>query len=81
MKEKIGQAAGEIWKVLGEKGQVGISRLPDIARMKADIAYQALGWLAHENKVDYNTKDGKTFVSLTPFESNIHKANMQKVMA
>jgi len=41
MKEKIGQAAGEIWKVLGEKGQVGISRLPDIARMKADIAYQA----------------------------------------
>ncbi len=73
MKDKIGQAAGEVWKVLGAKGQIDISKLPFATKMKSEVAYQALGWLAHENKVDYCTKDGKTFVALTESESNAYK--------
>ena len=38
MKNKIGEVAGRVWKTLGEKG---------------DIVYQALGWLAREDKINY----------------------------
>jgi hypothetical protein len=50
MKNKIGEVAGRVWKTLGEKG---------------DIVYQALGWLAREDKINYYQKERRTFVSLS----------------
>lgn len=71
MKEKVIETAGKVWKALREKDEINISRLPRIIKEKSEIAYQSLGWLAREDKINYQTKNGKCFVSLTDFERNI----------
>lgn len=73
MKDRIGEIAGKIWTVLGEKENVNISKLPKLLKEKGEIVYQALGWLAREDKINYHTKERKTFVSLTHGEREIFK--------
>ena len=69
MQETIGQAAGQIWQVLSTKDSpVSIADLPKLTKLKAQVAYQGLGWLAREGKVSYETKGTKTLVSLLPAE-------------
>lgn len=65
MKERIGETAGNIWSILKERREVDIAQLPRILKDKTVVAYQALGWLAREDKVKYRVKAGKTLVSLT----------------
>ena len=64
MKTRIGEMAGRVWKTLGEKEEVAVSKLPQILKEKGEIVYQALGWLAREDKIDFRKKGGKTFASL-----------------
>ena len=64
MKEEIGKVAGKIWKLLKEKGEIDVSRLARILEKKTFITYQALGWLAREDKIIYRTEGDKTFVAL-----------------
>lgn len=68
MKEKVGETAGKIWKVLGKKGEVPISQLPKLMDEKAVIVNQALGWLAREDKINYRSVANKTYVSLVESE-------------
>jgi hypothetical protein len=68
MKEQIGETAGRLWDVLGNKDEVGIAQLPRILKAKSDVTYQALGWLAREDKITYRTKAGKVYVSLSEKE-------------
>jgi hypothetical protein len=77
MKDKIGEIAGKIWTVLGEKQNVNISRLPKILKEKGEIVYQALGWLAREDKINYHTKERKTFVSLSHGEREMFKKSLE----
>lgn len=77
MKDRIGEIAGKIWTVLGEKQNVDISKLPKILKEKGEIVYQALGWLAREEKIKYHTKEKKTFVSLTHEEHEIFKSILE----
>ena len=53
MKTIIGQTAGKVWKKLKEKDQVNIEQLPRLLKEKSVIAYQAVGWLAREGKINY----------------------------
>jgi hypothetical protein len=76
MKDKIGEIAGKIWTILGEKQNVEISKLPKILKEKEEIVYQALGWLAREDKINYPNKEGKTFVSLSHEEREIFKNSL-----
>lgn len=64
MKEKVGETAGKIWKFLDKKGEVNIDQLPRNLKEKSAIVYQAVGWLAREDKIEYRTKATKTFISL-----------------
>ena len=73
MKTKIGEMAGKVWRILGEKEDVPVSRLPQILKEKGEIVYQSLGWLAKEDKILFHKKGGKTFVSLSPEEREIFK--------
>jgi len=74
MKKKIiGELAGEIWKTLGKKENVNIMQLPEMLNQNTEIVYQALGWLAREDKINYQTKGSKTFVSLVDAEREIFK--------
>ena len=77
MKIKIGEIAGKIWKILGEKEDVEILRLPQILKEKGEIVYQALGWLAREDKINYHKKGGKTFVSLSYDEREIYRNSLK----
>jgi hypothetical protein len=65
MKERIGETAGRIWQALKENEQVSMSRLPKIVSEKDVVVYQALGWLAREDKVEFHTKGNRTSVSLS----------------
>jgi hypothetical protein len=73
MKEQIGEAAGRIWQELGGKKEIGLSQLPKLLNAKSDITYQALGWLAREDKITYRTKAGKVFISLNEKEKDHFK--------
>jgi hypothetical protein len=68
IREQIGETAGRIWTALGNKDEIGLAQLPKILNAKSDITYQALGWLAREDKITYRTKAGKVFISLSKSE-------------
>jgi hypothetical protein len=68
MKDKIGETAGGIWKVLKKKGEINVAQLPRLLNEKSAIVYQGLGWLAREDKIMYQTREAKTFVSLSDAE-------------
>ena len=68
MKEKIIETAGKTWRFLGQNGQTSVSELVKGLHEKDEIVLQALGWLAREDKIDYSTKNRRTFVSLVEGE-------------
>lgn len=77
MKNKIVEVAGKVWETLGEKEDVDILKLPKILKEKGEIVYQALGWLAREDKINYHNKERRTFVSLSYDEREIFKNSLQ----
>jgi hypothetical protein len=76
MNEDIGGAAGEIWRLLGTRGEVVLAQLPRVVNYRREVVYQGLGWLAREGKVNYTTRAGKTFIALTDAEKNVFKRNL-----
>ena len=73
MKDRIGEIARKIRTILGEKQNVNISKLPELLKEKGEIVYQALGWLSREDKINYHTKERKTFISLSHEEREMFK--------
>ena len=71
MKEKVGETAGKIWGILRQEEEINISNLPRMVKEKSDVVYQALGWLAREEKIIYNEKNNKVYVSLTEEEKKV----------
>jgi len=67
-KETVQEAAGKVWQGLAKKEKVNLAELPKLLKEKMHIAFQALGWLAREDKVVYSEKDRKNYVSLTEAE-------------
>jgi len=64
MREKIGITAGKLWETLRENKEVNVSQLPKVLKDKPVVVYQALGWLAREDKINYRTEGAKIYVSL-----------------
>ncbi len=64
MKDQIGATAGAIWDILQDVDKMAISQLPKAVKQKEAITYQALGWLARENKIEYEARGNKTYVLL-----------------
>ena len=56
MERVIGEAAGKVWKALKEKGSLVKSEIPKAAGLSAELANQAIGWLAREGKLAEDTK-------------------------
>jgi hypothetical protein len=79
MKKMVGEMAGTVWNILGKKGRVDISSLPQISKKKGEIVYQALGWLAREDKIEFHKKEGRTLVSLTPSEQELFKKSTESL--
>ena len=72
MKERIGLAAGKVWEMLKANGEMDISALTKKMDERSVIVQQALGWLAREDKIDYDLKGKKIFVTLSEHEKNGH---------
>ena len=68
MKEKVIETAGKTWRYLGQNGQTNVSQLAKSLKEKNELVFQALGWLAREDKIDYTIKNRRTFVSLVEGE-------------
>ena len=63
MKEMIGLTAGKIWDTLNTQNEISLTRLPKMVGERETVVYQALGWLAREDKVEYVQKGNRTLVS------------------
>ena len=68
MKEEVGETAGTIWRYLSEEDRVAITKLPKALQVKQTIVYQALGWLAREDKIEYQTEGNVTYIRLASNE-------------
>jgi len=54
MQSKIGKVAGNIWGQLERGGEMTPRKLSTAVKEKSDVVYLALGWLARENKIEFN---------------------------
>jgi len=64
MKEKIGNDAGLVWKVLDEQGMKSVKELKKVAKLNDKEIYAAIGWLAREEKLVFHQEDDDWFISL-----------------
>jgi hypothetical protein len=64
MKDHIGTIAGRIWQALHGRERVSLTQLPKLVDEREPVVYQALGWLAREDKVTYESEGKSTYVSL-----------------
>ncbi len=60
MKETVGKTAGRVWEILKKNHEMTLSQLPKALKQKDTVVYQAVGWLAREDKIAYRTKGKKT---------------------
>lgn len=63
LNEKIGNNAGLIWSVL-ESGILNVKAVKKATKLNEKDLNLALGWLARENKVQFNEVEGELFVAL-----------------
>jgi predicted Zn-ribbon and HTH transcriptional regulator len=69
MVDIIGNTAGKIWNVLSQQeSPINMTELSGITKIKSQVVYQALGWLAREGKLEYHKKGAKICVKLVPAE-------------
>ena len=64
MKEQIGNLAGIVWQQLKDKQEIAISQIPKMVDEKESLVFQAIGWLAREDKIVYHTRGKRTFISI-----------------
>jgi len=59
--EQIGEAAGQIWHTLNQGGRMSFTKLLKEVDLPKDLALQAIGWLAREEKIEIEEQArGKT---------------------
>ncbi|PKN00871.1 MAG: hypothetical protein CVU77_07985 [Elusimicrobia bacterium HGW-Elusimicrobia-1] len=65
MNEKIGAAAGAVWRFLSEASEPsGIIKIKTGLSLSNSEVFLALGWLARENKIVMEAKGNTIFVSI-----------------
>ena len=64
MMEMIGETAGQIWNYLNENGEVTTKKMNKDLGLSENFASMGLGWLAREDKVNFNKKGSYTKISL-----------------
>jgi len=64
MTNKIGQTAGEVWRLLEKNHQITLAQLKKKISGSPDLINQSLGWLAREGKVNIEEKGKSVKISL-----------------
>ena len=60
----IGHTAGKVWKVLADRGEQTITGIKKAIDGPDDVTMAAVGWLAREDKLDFETNGRTITVSL-----------------
>ena len=69
----IGDLAGKVWKTLGQKDKVALTTLPKLLEEDGALVNQAVGWLAREDKIDFEKQGRAVYVKLKPHETEHYK--------
>lgn len=62
--EQIGETAGVIWRLLSDRGPLTTARVVKESGAPRDLAMQALGWLAREDKITIDAESRSRTVAL-----------------
>lgn len=60
MTDTIGQSAGKIWQFLNDNGATSVSKISTETVLNKNDVQRALGWLAREEKIIIELKNGRT---------------------
>jgi hypothetical protein len=63
--QQIGEVAGTVWQVLDTDGPMSLAKLAKSTDAPRDLVMQAVGWLAREEKVEFEESSRGRIVSLT----------------
>ena len=63
---KVGEAAGKVWHTLKADGEMSIAQLKKKIGAEDKALWMALGWLAREDKLNFNQVKSTLKVSLKP---------------
>ncbi len=64
MSDSIGNTAGIIWKCLDENGPASATKIISVTKLNKTEVQRAIGWLACEGKLDFETKGRNETISL-----------------
>ncbi|GBU07489.1 hypothetical protein AwDysgo_08200 [Bacteroidales bacterium] len=64
MKEKIGSNAGLVWNALNEQESTCIKDVKKATKLSEKELFAALGWLAREEKINFNEVEGDIFIAV-----------------
>jgi len=64
VQDKIGEVAGKVWDELKEKGEESTSAVADALDEPQTKVNMAIGWLAKEGKLDFDTEGRGNLLSL-----------------
>jgi predicted transcriptional regulator len=64
MMQDIGNTAGKIYKYLEANGKTRLSELEKKIDVRSEMVRMAVGWLAREDKLRFDTEKKSVFVSL-----------------
>ena len=59
-KYEIGNMAGLVWQILNNKGKLSFEQLQEETMLGSESLFAAIGWLAREDKIDFDEQDGIT---------------------
>ena len=65
MNEAIVSAVGAVWQHLNNNGPVTFSELRRKTGLSNEMANRAIGWLAREDKLCFETESGRKQIRLT----------------
>ena len=69
----IGEAAGKLWMALGSQKRIATGSLARVVGGDNALAHLAVGWLARENKVEFETQGRQVIVKLTAPEAEEYR--------
>ena len=64
MQDRIGEVAGYVWDFLEAEGESSVTAIADAVDVPSTRVYMAIGWLAQEDKIEFDTEGGGNHISL-----------------
>ena len=64
MRDQISELGRKIYDVLNEKRELNFAQITNFIPASSTEIFHALGWLARNNKIAYQTKGDSTFIRL-----------------